>query len=468
MKSTMSQNSIFQYSDTSPEGGRTEGGCEAPEGGRVAPLRSREAPEGYRTEEGRPEGCPGEDTLPKCLRDVMSNSDSESDCEYDSDLGNDSDSSNDSDCSKPNLSFSEIQVSTKTFIAVLNIDIKLDVVFKEFPITEWKVIPKKRGRVRKDASTEPTNYNKWVPGGSIISIKYKNSLRGVNLAKRKKCSKCSRPLYVHNSDDASQHSGYSKCKCKSYFRNALTVVVLVDNKLINLKISKNGKIQMTGCKYTTHAIEILHYMWIYLQESKNSYTMKSREEFIPEYYHESQLRSILIPAMRNCDFSLGFKVDRQKLDIFLNRESKYSSLFETSFGYTGVNVKIQVEKSKLQSLNVYIITFPSKVGQLILWDNFSYSKYLKMLVTNVRKYQEKSITFLIFHSGKIIMSGMCSHVMKHHFDHFYSLLINNVETYKEYIRKKNEPLNKPLNEVDMIVKKITHRPLRPLRVGKVL
>ena len=35
----------------------------------------------------------------------------------------------------------------------------------------------------------------------------------------------------------------------------------VDNKLINFKISKNGKFQMTGVKYDEQAVKCIKFFW---------------------------------------------------------------------------------------------------------------------------------------------------------------------------------------------------------------
>ncbi len=42
--------------------------------------------------------------------------------------------------------FDEIKVSTKTFIAMTNLTIDLKKLFEYLPITDYKVVPKKRGR----------------------------------------------------------------------------------------------------------------------------------------------------------------------------------------------------------------------------------------------------------------------------------------------------------------------------------
>jgi hypothetical protein len=52
------------------------------------------------------------------------------------------------------------------------------------------------------------------------------------------------------------------------------------------------------------------------------------------------------PVMYNIDFSLNFKVNRENLDTLINTETSYTSLLETTFGYTGVNIKFPVNISE--------------------------------------------------------------------------------------------------------------------------
>ena len=51
--------------------------------------------------------------------------------------------------------FEDIRVSTKTFIAMTNLIIDLKKLFDFLPITEYIVVPKKRGRKKKTEQAEP-------------------------------------------------------------------------------------------------------------------------------------------------------------------------------------------------------------------------------------------------------------------------------------------------------------------------
>ena len=74
--------------------------------------------------------------------------------------------------------FDDIKVSTKTFIAMTNLKIDLNKLFDFLPITEYIVVPKKRGRKKKNASEDP---NVDIKSGSIITMKFENNLKGVDL-----------------------------------------------------------------------------------------------------------------------------------------------------------------------------------------------------------------------------------------------------------------------------------------------
>ncbi len=144
--------------------------------------------------------------------------------------------------------FDDIPVSTKTFIVMTNLTIDIKKLFEFLPITPYIVVPKRRGRKKKGATVDP---NKGIADGSIITLDLANEIRGVCLKKKKK------------------RDG----KSGDYFRNSVTIVMIIDDKIINFKISRNGKFQMTGCKYDEHAEKCVKYIWEYIKNS-DVYTKK--------------------------------------------------------------------------------------------------------------------------------------------------------------------------------------------------
>jgi TATA-box binding protein (TBP) (component of TFIID and TFIIIB) len=301
--------------------------------------------------------------------------------------------------------FNSIKVSTKTFILMTNLILDIDKMFKCLPITEYILIPKRRGRKKKN---EPINPNINISSGSIITLEYQNNIRGVDLKKKKK-----------NKD---------KKKRGNYFRNSVTIVMVIDGKKINYKVSANGKFQMTGCKHDQQAELCIKWFWSYIKDNKDIYSFSNTNQMIElnknplekyEIIPDSFLKIVFIPAMRNIDFSLNFLVDREKLDEYFNTCTEYHSLLETSFGYTGVNIKIPIKKSIKDLLLKEIVYKDDKWSEESL---IPYTEYLSMLPDKDVLKKLKKIrynTFLVFHSGKTIMSGMESSFME---DEYYEFL----------------------------------------------
>jgi len=149
-------------------------------------------------------------------------------------------------------------------------------------------------------------YENLNPSDIVKSVEYQDKpIKGVKKTKKKKKKKC--------------------------FYNQLTVVVHVMNKDVNVKIFKNGKIQITGIK----------------SEENGKSAAQAISSFIEGSEGISEYKTVLI----NSDFNVGFPVYREKLyrlfvdeyDIFVN--------FEPCI-YPGVNAKYYwnsdpVEKGKL-------------------------------------------------------------------------------------------------------------------------
>lgn len=297
--------------------------------------------------------------------------------------------------------FEDIPVSTKTFIIATNISVDIEKLFNFLPITNYIVIPKKRGRKKKMVITDP---NKNIKSGSIITLELKNKIRGISLKKKKKGS-----------------SGVD------YFRNSVTIVMINNDKKINFKISKNGKFQMTGCKHDKQAEDCVKIIWNLIKGEPDLYVKKSTEPF----------QALFIPAMRNIDFNLGFVVDREKLDEYFNGQTKYNSLFETSIGYTGVNIKIPVIKEMSSLLLKKLIFEESKELGFSDWKQTEYVPYNDYLSTLEIKEQkkkqakERNTTFLVFQSGKTICSAMCEEFAKEAYQMFMQIIQQNMDSFVE-------------------------------------
>jgi len=282
--------------------------------------------------------------------------------------------------------FDDIKVSTKTFVVKTNLFLNLKKLFEYLPITEYTVIPKKRGRKKKIGNLENSII---VDSGSIVTMKYENKIRGIELKQKK--------------------SQNNKKKKSKWFRNSFTIVMIIDNKPINFKICQNGVFQITGCKFDEHAEKCIKYIWLYIKHLQNIiYSFSEGENF----------EALFVPAMRNIDFSVGFVVDREKLSRYMSVQTEFHSLLETSFGYTGVNIKIPIDYdiSKMEIKKILYTNNNFDKEEKITdinkdWKDIDtyYQEYLDKLTEKEKSKKlnkDRYNTFLIFHSGKTIMSSI--------------------------------------------------------------
>jgi len=264
------------------------------------------------------------------------------------------------------LDYDNIKISTKTIIGTSNLGINIQKVFTNMPLDEGP-------------QTKQVN---------IRTIYYGVERRGMVCCEKK--------------------------KKKKSFRNAINIIAELDNqKFINFKVSKNGKFQMTGCKSEQHAITIVSHFIQHLIETCRDCVTLAKNNSILVFFQT---------VMTNIDFSIGFKINRQKLDEQMNKDTSYHSLLETSCGYTGVNIKFPLDM-KWWELEVPVLYCSQMIeNQPLEWKNTRESLCQMMEVTSDKKTKKKYNTFLVFHSGNIIMSGMMRDTMKKDFDIFVNLL----------------------------------------------
>jgi TATA-box binding protein (TBP) (component of TFIID and TFIIIB) len=283
--------------------------------------------------------------------------------------------------------FKDIAISTRTIIVATNTMINIETLYENLPITEYTVIRKKRGRKKKDMIED---INNMVPSGSIISIKYKDQLRGVELKRKKKETK--------------------------FFRNAVTIIMSIDNKFINLKVSTNGKFQVTGCKHFEHCKKAITNIFNIIIDKIDIYLDK----------HEDKIEILFNNVMTNKDFSMGFQVNREVLDNIINSETPYNSLLETSFGYTGINLKMVLNPDIERSFKCISINIETKEATEYI---LSYKEYISKLTEKeiTKEKKKRHITFLIFQSGNVIMSGINEILMEYYYNEFYKIIEKNYD-----------------------------------------
>tara|TARA_B100001057_G_scaffold498368_1_gene605128 strand:- start:147 stop:899 length:753 start_codon:yes stop_codon:yes gene_type:complete len=116
---------------------------------------------------------------------------------------------------------------------------------------------------------------------------------------------------------------------KKTFFNQVTLHVHCE-KIVNVKLFNNGKIQMTGLKYEDHGIKVLDTFIPYLVKLNDKSIDKI---FITSIIHYTPINIVLI----NSDFFIGYPIIREKLHEEIIRLGYYSSYEPCN--YPGVNIK---------------------------------------------------------------------------------------------------------------------------------
>jgi TATA-box binding protein (TBP) (component of TFIID and TFIIIB) len=286
--------------------------------------------------------------------------------------------------------FDDINVRTRTYKSITNLKVNIDKLFDILPITEYKIEQKKRGRKKKDSV--PVENNE-VYSGNIISLQKEDKFKGVSLKKvSKKKSKNGTP---------------------NYFRNSLTIVMMVKDKFINFKVSNNGKFQMTGCKNDEHAELVIQLFLDHILkiDDPTSYTLP-----------EDGLKCTLVNIMTNIDFNLNISINRENLDKWIYSKTPYHSLLETSFGYTGVNIKIPMDIPEGYLIPVIEYNKNTKEWSKSSINYYEYISSLDKKEQDKEDIKKRYNTFLVFHTGNVIMSGMNYEIMREYYHIFMEIV----------------------------------------------
>ena len=239
-----------------------------------------------------------------------------------------------------------LRISTMTAISSLNSDINLNNLYKNFIITDK--IP-------------------FIQHGS-------HGIKGEsNKAKRKP----------------------RKPEKKKTFFNQVTLHVSCD-KLVNVKLFNNGKIQMTGLKYENHGTKVLKILIPYilhLDQIKEDKILNSTEIIF------EPMNIVLI----NSDFDIKYKIQRDVLHREIIDAGMYSS-YEPCI-YPGVNIKYYFNSNQSNGICKCTSMCNGKGD-------------------GVSDGGCKKITVAVFKSGKIIITGARSTEQLELSYHFITRLIN--------------------------------------------
>ena len=273
--------------------------------------------------------------------------------------------------------FEDLKITTKTIVVSVNIDIFTENAFSIFPVAQVEVPPSIRSKKKIKSFIAEHEF----ADGTILGMEYEFQNRGIHI---------------------------------KHFRNAMSGIMNIQNKMIHFKIPDTGKIHLTGCANEKYAEMFIERLWTLLQEYHTPET--------PLFScKEPELKTVFRVAMTNRNFNLGFIINREALDRYVNlNHTRGRSFAEETFGYAGVNIKFSV---KHKDIKFKMRTYSPLIG----WtDGFiSYTDFLDTL--SPKEYRDevsknRRNTFMVFRSGSVIMSGIDTEHMRDEFYRFIELI----------------------------------------------
>ena len=194
---------------------------------------------------------------------------------------------------------------------------------------------------------------------------------------------------------------------KKVFFNQVTMHVNCD-KLVNVKLFNNGKIQMTGLKYENHGNKVLENILPYISKLDDDSEPVNKIFNTEEPIAFKPTTTVLI----NSDFDIKYKIDRSVLHREIIDNGTYSS-YEPCI-YPGVNIKYFFNTN--QSNGICCCNALCNGKGCADGDGLC-----------------KKITIAVFKSGKIIITGAKD---TNQLVIAYNFITNFINSKREYIELK--------------------------------
>lgn len=350
------------------------------------------------------------------------------------------------------MSFSDLKVSTSTIMIYTNMQFNLPQIFENIKVStvEATYTKKQRNIDKKKIS---------APYGSIISIQTKNFIRGMNTRKSQKqwCTICRPTVESGGREKKIMSCTEVMCECSppqpgvqeikyfcnkcnkiykaselkkiGHFLNQITLDFSIGPEfpLLNVMIFKDS-IKVAGCKNEQDAKNMIMYLWKE-QLSKIEGVMKFSDECAqltdascarPQFTFET--------VMKNYGFNLGFGILREPLNILMNdpeySDKVYMSEYEST-GHTNVNIKMYSVKPK--DFTYTCISAPVSPSE-----DFTFEEVKTISGKKIKTEKDEYVTFIVFSSSEVILSGKYTENMKELYDFFRNIITNN----KEYLEEK--------------------------------
>lgn len=365
------------------------------------------------------------------------------------------------------LPFEELKTSTCTVLAYSNVQFDLARIFTGLYITKVDVplTTKKRAVDKKKLS---------APYGAIVSTSCSNMYRGINMKSHRThwCAANCRRMRTNNKgrevkkDTIVEESfliegtdvyqiRYFCTDCKQYytlrqlekntnFLNQTTIEISIGEIILHIMVFKDN-FKVAGCRTVDDAVVAIRILWEdHIRHMKP--TLGIRPWQMGKKWQDQDPRFLFRLVMRNINFSIGFCIDRERLNRLMNEE-KYRDVVHMSqcetTGNTNVNIKMHTHKPK--DHRFYTLEYPkSTLRQKVC------EPVVLGLADNVygTKKKDKKIwtTMVVFSTSQVILSGRYPEVMKKRYQFFIDELIRNRHKIEEKIRAPDKTLKEYLRD----------------------
>lgn len=173
--------------------------------------------------------------------------------------------------------------------------------------------------------------------------------------------------------------------------------IKISGKVLSVKLFRNGSTQITGCKSIDHVKFSMNLVFTLLGVDR---------------IHEMNIVSI----MNNVNFSVGFKVDREKLGKYLVEHGINVPPITT--GYMGVKIRIPSLVGK-HELTIPKMSWSRHEG----FEEIQPIPYLDFFAHDIKKI-EKPLTVCvgIFQNGKILMTCIDDFTTRRMYNYIFEML----------------------------------------------
>ena len=252
------------------------------------------------------------------------------------------------------------------------------------------------------------------------------------------------------------------------FLNQVTVVMSIGDIKINTMIfgstipcrssvPTTSSFKIAGNKSFDNAVETIRLLWEdYIVPDERNWThteSKGNRKTDVHFRFET--------VMMNLDFSLGFSIDKKKLNNFMQKPEFKDKVFLSKYESTSVtHVNIKMYSPKPDNFLYYVLVYKKNETNTMQPHISNYNHCYKEPKTpyfictpekwyNIKKKPEKYTTLIVFSSSQTILTGRYPTNMEENYKFFVDLALKNKEEIMESVHRPKISIQEFLEQYEM-------------------